>query len=45
VVVALNAGTVALVLSYTPFTATIGMQYWFLVGCFYGACRSEEGWA
>ena len=35
-VVALCAGTIALLLSYAPFVSQVGMQYWFLVGALYG---------
>src|SRR5581483_11958924 len=36
VVFATNLGTLALVFSYTPFVATIGVQFWFLTGCLHG---------
>jgi hypothetical protein len=36
-VLAANVGTMALILSYTPFTGQIGMQYWLLTGALQGA--------
>jgi hypothetical protein len=36
VVVALNAGTLALIFSFTPFTTQVGLQYWLLSGMLYG---------
>jgi len=37
VVVAANAGTLALVLTFVPFGTAVGMQYWFLEGLLRGA--------
>jgi hypothetical protein len=34
---AANLGTLALIFSFTPFTAPVGMQYWFLAGVLHGA--------
>jgi hypothetical protein len=40
VVFAANLGTAAMVISFTPFVAQIGIQYWFLAGALHGvACR------
>jgi hypothetical protein len=39
---ALGMGTVALAFSFTPFTAPIGLQYWFLAGLLHGAAEAEE---
>lgn len=39
-VLASNFGTLLLLLSYTPFVAPVGMQYWFLSGALYGAARA-----
>jgi hypothetical protein len=39
VVLSANAGTAALVMSFTPFTTQIGIQYWFLAGALHGAAR------
>lgn len=36
---AINSGAIALVLSYTPFTSQIGIQFWFLAGVLVGAAR------
>jgi hypothetical protein len=36
-VVASCAGTLVLVFGFAPFTAPIGMQYWFLAGALFGA--------
>jgi hypothetical protein len=41
-VFAVNAGTVALTLSFVPFTTQIGLQYWLLSGALHGAALSEE---
>jgi len=40
-IVAANAGTLALVFGFTPFTTQIGMQYWFLAGALHGAARGS----
>ncbi|MGH9315332.1 MAG: hypothetical protein ACRD09_12995 [Vicinamibacterales bacterium] len=37
VVLSANAGTFALILSFTPFTTQIGLQFWFLAGALQGA--------
>ena len=40
VVFAANIGTAAMVISFTPFVAQIGIQYWFLAGALHGvACH------
>jgi len=36
-----NAGTVALSFSFTPFTSQIGLQYWLLSGALHGAAYSS----
>jgi hypothetical protein len=36
VVVALNAGTLALMFSFTPFNTQVGLQYWLLSGMLFG---------
>ena len=36
-VVAANIGTLALVVSFVPFTTQLGLQFWFLEGLLYGA--------
>jgi hypothetical protein len=36
VVFAVNLGTAVMVISYTPFVAQIGIQYWFLAGALHG---------
>jgi hypothetical protein len=36
VVFAANLGTAVMVISYTPFVAQIGIQYWFLAGALHG---------
>jgi len=41
-VVALCAGTIALIFGFTPFTTQVGLQYWFLVGALYGTWLHEE---
>ena len=40
-VLAVNAGTAALTLSFTPFTTQVGLQYWLLCGALYGAAEGE----
>lgn len=41
VVLAAGLGPAALIISFTPFVAQIGIQYWFLAGALHGAaCRS-----
>jgi hypothetical protein len=37
VVLAANAGTFALIMSFTPFMTQFGLQYWFLAGALHGA--------
>jgi hypothetical protein len=39
VIVASNAGVLALMFSFTPFTTQIGGQYWFLAGILHGVAR------
>jgi hypothetical protein len=39
VVMSANLGTFALILSFTPFTTQIGLQFWFLAGALHGAAR------
>jgi hypothetical protein len=36
-VMAVNAGTIALVFSFVPFTTQVGLQFWFLEGALHGA--------
>ena len=36
-IVAANVGTLALVVSFVPFTTQLGLQFWFLEGLLYGA--------
>lgn len=36
-VVAVNAGTIALVFSFVPFSTQVGLQFWFLEGALHGA--------
>lgn len=36
-VVAVNAGTIALVFSFVPFVTQVGVQFWFLEGALHGA--------
>ncbi len=43
VVFALNAGTLALMLGFTPFTTQVGLQYWVLAGALSGLARTSEG--
>jgi len=40
-VAAVNVGTLALTLSFTPFATQIGLQYWFLAGALHGAAQGE----
>ena len=42
-ILAANAGTVALILGFTPFTNQVGLQYWLLAGAVHGAAQSERG--
>jgi hypothetical protein len=39
VIVASNAGVLALIFSFTPFTTQIGLQYWFLAGVLHGVAQ------
>jgi hypothetical protein len=41
-VFAVNLGTLALLFSYTPFVAPIGMQYWFLAGSLWGVAKHKK---
>ena len=36
VVLAANLGTAAMIFSFTPFVAQMGIQYWFLAGALHG---------
>jgi hypothetical protein len=40
-VVAANIGTLALVVSFVPFTTQLGLQFWFLEGLLHGAMASK----
>jgi hypothetical protein len=40
-VLAVNAGTAALTLSFTPFTTQVGLQFWLLCGALHGAAETE----
>jgi hypothetical protein len=42
VILAANAGTFALIMSFTPFMTQIGLQYWFLAGALHGAVRGSD---
>jgi hypothetical protein len=43
VILAANAGTVALMLSFTPFVTQIGLQFWFLAGALHSiGARGNE---
>jgi len=42
VVLAANAGTFALILSFTPFMTQFGLQYWFLAGALHGAVKGSD---
>src|SRR5262249_175742 len=35
-VLAVNLGTAAMIVSFTPFVAQMGIQYWFLAGALHG---------
>lgn len=41
IVVAANAGALALVFGFTPFTTQLGMQYWFLAGALHGVVQRD----
>jgi len=42
-VLAVNAGTVALAFGFTPFTTQHGLQYWLLSGALLGAASQDGG--
>ena len=42
IVMAANAGVIALIFGFTPFTNQIGMQYWLLTGVLHGAALREH---
>ena len=42
VIFSANAGTFALIMSFTPFTTQIGLQFWFLAGALHGAARWSD---
>jgi hypothetical protein len=42
-VLAANIGTLALIVSFTPFTSQIGLQYWLLSGAVQGAMAFKPG--
>jgi hypothetical protein len=42
-VVMLSAAPIALLFSYCPFSAQIGMQFWFLIGAVEGVARGSAG--
>jgi len=39
VIVASNAGVLALMFGFAPFTTQIGVQYWFLAGVLHGVSK------
>jgi hypothetical protein len=41
VIVAVNAGVLALIVGFTPFTTQIGIQYWFLTGALQAAAYQD----
>ena len=41
-IVAANAGTLALMFGFTPFTNQVGLQYWLLAGALHGATQAER---
>ena len=41
VIIMLSAGPIALMFSFTPFNAQMGMQFWFLIGAFEGVAQGE----
>jgi hypothetical protein len=43
VILAANVGTVALMLSFTPFVTQIGLQFWFLAGAVEAIARRVDG--
>lgn len=42
VIFAANLGTAVMVISYTPFVAQVGIQYWFLAGALHGVVRNQR---
>jgi hypothetical protein len=42
VILSANAGTFALIFSFTPFMTQIGIQYWFLAGAIHAAARHTD---
>ena len=42
IVLAVNAGAVAMTFGLTPFTSQIGLQYWLLAGALFGASRGSS---
>jgi hypothetical protein len=40
-VFAVNAGTIALVFGFTPYTTQVGMQFWFLTGALHGLAQTS----
>ena len=42
VILAANVGTVALMLSFTPFVTQIGLQFWFLAGALHSVADEPE---
>ena len=42
VILAANVGTVALMLSFTPFVTQIGLQFWFLAGALHAVAGEQE---
>ena len=42
VILAANVGTVALMLSFTPFVTQIGLQFWFLAGALHSVAGEPE---
>jgi hypothetical protein len=43
IIFAVNAGAIALVFGFTPFTTQVGMQYWFLAGVLHGSAMLHRG--
>jgi hypothetical protein len=43
VVFAINAGTLAIIFGYTPFSNQLGLQYWFLTGALSGLAHESRG--
>jgi hypothetical protein len=43
VIITLSAAPIALILSWTPFNAQMGMQFWLLIGAFEGATQAGGG--